>query len=70
MGENAESKTAAPKDDMAAFRAKADRYGPAYAIFSEGLQGRGVDRVVAAVKFGIGAAALFVIGSAVLNSLG
>jgi hypothetical protein len=70
MSENAKPATAAPDDDMAAFRAKADRYGPAYAIFSEGLQGKGVDRAVMVAKLGIGAAAVLVIGSAVMNSLG
>lgn len=70
MNRNPESEAVQPKDEVAEFRAKADRYGPAYAIFSEGLQGKGVDRAVMVVKLGIAAAVVFVIGAAVLHGLG
>lgn len=64
------AKTATETDSVAELRAKSARYGTAYAIFSDGMTGKGVDRAVMAAKVVIGVIAAYALGSAVWSGVG
>ncbi len=63
-------KPAAQGDSIAELRAKSAKYGTAYAIVSEGLTGKGVDRAVMVTKVLIGVIAAYALGSAVWAGVG
>lgn len=50
---------------MEKFENNRERYGAAYALMAEGMQGQGVDRLVRITQYMIGAAALVVVIAAV-----
>jgi hypothetical protein len=55
------------RDEMADLRAKADKFGPGYAVMSEALSGKGVDRLVGGVKLFLAATAALVVLGAVFS---
>lgn len=55
-----------PTDSAAEMRAKSEKFGAGYAVMSEVLKGRGVDRAVTVVKIGLAAAAVFVVVAAIV----
>ena len=57
-------------DDMARIRARAEKYGVAYAAFGEAFQGRGVTMVTRLVGWFILASAVGVVVLAVLAKFG
>ena len=56
-----------PRDEMAALKARAEKFGPGYAALGEVLGGKGVDRAVAAVKLLLAAGVAVVVIGAVAS---